>query len=35
MTVFPKKPGLEPGDYTWVEVHDATSATLKGTIVDE
>lgn len=35
MIVFPKKAGLQSGDYTWVEVHDATSATLKGTIVDE
>jgi len=35
MIVFPKKPGLQSGDYTWVEVHDATSATLKGTIVDD
>jgi tRNA-2-methylthio-N6-dimethylallyladenosine synthase len=33
MIVFAKKPGLQAGDYTWVEVHDATSATLKGTIV--
>jgi tRNA-2-methylthio-N6-dimethylallyladenosine synthase len=33
MIVFPKKPGLQAGNYTWVEVHDATSATLKGTIV--
>jgi len=32
MIVFPKKPGLKPGDYTWVTVHEATSATLKGTI---
>ncbi len=35
MIVFPKKPGLQAGDYTWVEVHDATSATLKGTIVTD
>lgn len=32
MIVFPKKAGLQAGDYTWVTVHDATSATLKGTI---
>jgi len=35
MIVFPKKPGLQAGDYTWVDVHDATSATLKGTIADD
>lgn len=32
MIVFPKKNGLKPGDYAWVEVHNATSATLKGQI---
>lgn len=30
MIVFPKKPGLKPGDYAYVTVTDATSATLKG-----
>lgn len=35
MIVFPKKQGLQAGDYTWVEVHDATSATLKGTIITD
>jgi tRNA-2-methylthio-N6-dimethylallyladenosine synthase len=33
MIVFPKQAGLKPGDYTFVTVHDATSATLKGEIV--
>ncbi len=33
MIVFPKKEGLQPGDYTMVKVLDATSATLKGEIV--
>lgn len=35
MIVFPKKEGLKPGDYTWVKVHDTTSATLKGEIVEK
>lgn len=34
MMVFPKKDGLKPGDYVQVKVKDATSATLKGEIVD-
>ena len=34
MIVFPKKDGLEPGDYVRVKVKDATSATLKGEIVE-
>ena len=34
MIVFPKKPGLNPGDYVEVKVHDATSATLLGEIVE-
>ena len=34
MIVFPKMEGLIPGDYTYVKVNDATSATLKGEIVD-
>lgn len=34
MIVFPKgETGLKPGDYVWVQVEDATSATLKGKIV--
>ncbi|MEM6379962.1 MAG: tRNA (N6-isopentenyl adenosine(37)-C2)-methylthiotransferase MiaB [Bacteroidota bacterium] len=33
MLVFPKEPGLMPGDYTWVKVHEVTSATLIGKIV--
>jgi tRNA-2-methylthio-N6-dimethylallyladenosine synthase len=33
MVVFPKADGLKPGDYVYVEVHDATSATLLGRIV--
>ncbi len=34
MIVFPKQPGYKPGDYVWVKVDAATSATLKGHIVD-
>lgn len=34
MINFPKKAGLSPGDYTWVKVTDATSASLRGEIVD-
>ncbi len=34
MIVFPKRDGLKPGDYVWVKVDDATSATLKGEIVN-
>jgi len=34
MINFPKKEGLSPGDYTWVKVTDATSASLRGEIVD-
>lgn len=30
MIVFPKEEGVQTGDYVWVKVHDATSATLKG-----
>jgi tRNA-2-methylthio-N6-dimethylallyladenosine synthase len=33
MLVFPKKPGLQPGDYALVRVRDVTSATLLGEIV--
>ncbi len=33
MIIFPKKEGLQPGDYCTVEVYDATSATLKGKLV--
>lgn len=32
MCVFPKQDGLKPGDYVMVKIHDATSATLLGTI---
>ncbi|MCS7073290.1 MAG: TRAM domain-containing protein, partial [Bacteroidia bacterium] len=34
MVVFPKKEGVKPGDYVWVRVLSATSATLIG-ICDE
>lgn len=34
MIIFPKKPGLQAGDYAQVKVTEATSATLKGAIVD-
>ena len=34
MIVFPKKPGLKPGDYTNVRVEKATSATLIGQIAE-
>ena len=33
MIIFPKKEGLKPGDYTYVKVREASSATLKGDIV--
>jgi tRNA-2-methylthio-N6-dimethylallyladenosine synthase len=33
MVVFPKKEGLKKGDYVWVKVNEASSATLKGEIV--
>lgn len=33
MIVFPKATGVNPGDYVQVEVHDATSATLIGRMV--
>ncbi|MCS6928621.1 MAG: tRNA (N6-isopentenyl adenosine(37)-C2)-methylthiotransferase MiaB [Saprospiraceae bacterium] len=33
MVVFPKKEGYKPGDYVYVRIHDATSATLRGEIV--
>lgn len=33
MCVFPKKEGLQPGNYTWVKVYEATSATLLAEIV--
>ncbi|MCB0524557.1 MAG: tRNA (N6-isopentenyl adenosine(37)-C2)-methylthiotransferase MiaB [Saprospiraceae bacterium] len=32
MCVFPKQPGLKPGDYVEVKIHDASSATLLGKI---
>ncbi|MEI6411062.1 MAG: tRNA (N6-isopentenyl adenosine(37)-C2)-methylthiotransferase MiaB [Bacteroidota bacterium] len=34
MLVFPKKPGLKPGEYVMVKVRDASSATLLGEIID-
>ncbi len=34
MIVFPKKHGLKPGDYVLVKVESATSATLRGHIVE-
>ncbi len=34
MIVFPKINGYQPGDYAWVKVKDATSATLIGEVVD-
>lgn len=33
MVIFPKKEGLQPGDYVRVKVEEASSATLKGQIV--
>jgi tRNA-2-methylthio-N6-dimethylallyladenosine synthase len=33
MLVFPKREGLKPGDYCFVKVNEATSATLIGTLV--
>lgn len=33
MIVFAKQDGLKPGDYCWVKVHEATSATLLGELV--
>lgn len=33
MVVFPKQPGLKPGDYVNVYIESSTSATLKGQIV--
>jgi tRNA-2-methylthio-N6-dimethylallyladenosine synthase len=33
MVVFPKTEGFKPGDYVWVTVREATSATLKGEMV--
>lgn len=35
MCIFPIKEGLKAGDYTYVKIHDSTSATLFGNIVDE
>ena len=34
MIVFPKIPGLKPGDYAAVRITEATSATLRGEIVN-
>ncbi len=33
MVVFPKIPGLRPGDYVHVEITEASSATLRGHII--
>jgi len=33
MIVFPKKGNFKPGDYVYVRVNDATSATLRGELV--
>ena len=33
MLVFPKKDGLQPGDYAWVKVRAVSSATLLGDII--
>jgi tRNA-2-methylthio-N6-dimethylallyladenosine synthase len=35
MVIFPKKDGLKAGDYVFVKVNAATSATLKGEIVEK
>ncbi len=35
MVVFPKMETYKPGDYVWVKVNEATSATLIGEIVQE
>ncbi len=34
MVIFPKVEGLNPGDYCYVEITDATSVTLKGLCVE-
>ena len=34
MVIFPRKEGLNIGDYTHVKIDDVTRATLKGTIVE-
>ncbi len=34
MIIFPKQEGLKPGDYVHVKIAEATSATLKGSIVE-
>jgi tRNA-2-methylthio-N6-dimethylallyladenosine synthase len=34
MVIFPKQDGFKPGDYVQVKISDATSATLRGVIVD-
>ncbi|MBK7525743.1 MAG: tRNA (N6-isopentenyl adenosine(37)-C2)-methylthiotransferase MiaB [Saprospiraceae bacterium] len=33
MVVFPKLPGLKPGDYVYVDIHEANAATLKGKVL--
>eukprot|EP00096_Caligus_rogercresseyi_P014110 TRINITY_DN6643_c0_g1_i1.p1 TRINITY_DN6643_c0_g1~~TRINITY_DN6643_c0_g1_i1.p1 ORF type:complete len:547 (-),score=120.02 TRINITY_DN6643_c0_g1_i1:86-1696(-) len=32
--IFPKTPGLSPGDYCTVQIHSSNSATLKGTALE-
>ena len=34
MCIFPKQAGLKPGDYCLVKVYEASSATLKGNLVE-
>ena len=34
MVIFPKKEGLKVGDYVWVKVEEASSATLMGVMVE-
>lgn len=34
MIVFPKMEGYGPGDYVWVQIEDASSATLMGTMIE-
>ncbi len=33
MIIFPKRPGLEPGDYVHVKIREVTSASMRGQIV--
>jgi tRNA-2-methylthio-N6-dimethylallyladenosine synthase len=34
MCIFPKQDGLKPGDYCHVKIYEASSATLKGNLVE-